>query len=287
METITSRRRALSEELRRISVVAVVGALVVSAALGLWAPRPSLVGLAGLLLGIAVLVWMRFYRAVDGLEQSEQGLRSAAVEAESHYVDVLLRIVHFSEQRCRWSRDHSNRVGALCEKVALQLGLSEDAAAELHLAGRLHDIGLLAIPEGLLAERGRLATETYRSVQRHPEVAGEILEPLESLRSVLPAITAHHERVNGTGYPGGLRGREIPIGARILAVADAYDAMTHDRPHRPAMTPVAAMQELRRCTPAGYEPLCVNALGEILHLPALESHAAVHSPGAGVSGEAS
>jgi HD-GYP domain-containing protein (c-di-GMP phosphodiesterase class II) len=90
------------------------------------------------------------------------------------------------------------------------------------------------------------------------------------LAGVLPAIRAHHERLNGTGYPAGLAGDEIPLGARILAVADAYEAMTHDRPHRPAVSPLIAMRELRRCCPSGFDPQCVEALAHVLNVPALE-----------------
>ena len=126
----------------------------------------------------------------------------------------------------------------------------------------------LAVLTGTLVVSGLRVAE-FRTIQKHSEVSYEILKPLESLREVLPAIRYHHERMNGTGYPAGIREEEIPLGARILAVADAYDAMTHDRPHRSAMTPLAAMKELDRCTPHGYDRTCVDALAGMMHLPLL------------------
>ncbi|HUS47107.1 MAG TPA: HD domain-containing phosphohydrolase, partial [Phycisphaerae bacterium] len=118
--------------------------------------------------------------------------------------------------------------------------------------------------------RSRLAVAEFRTVQKHPEVSYQVLRPLRSVAPILPAIRYHHERMNGSGYPEGLKGDKIPLGASIIAVADSYDAMTHDRPHRPAMTPLQAMMELRRCTPAGYDGRCVDAMAEIVNLPDLE-----------------
>jgi len=140
----------------------------------------------------------------------------------------------------------------------------------MNLAGRLHDIGMLAVPQSIVAQRSTLGAEAFRSIKEHPSISWEALKPLELLEEVLPAIRHHHERMNGTGYPSGLSGEEIPLTARILAVADAYDAMTHDRPHRGAVTPLSAVHELRRCAPEGYAPRCVEALADVLHLPALE-----------------
>jgi HD-GYP domain-containing protein (c-di-GMP phosphodiesterase class II) len=148
--------------------------------------------------------------------------------------------------------------------MALRMGLSPEQADLLERAGRLHDVGLLAIPAGTLGEKKRISAESFRSVQEHCRIGHEILRPLTTLGDALGAVRHHHERMNGTGYPDGLAGEAIPMGARILAVADTYDAMTHDRPHRAAIAPAAALAELRRCAPAGYDPRCVEALAEAL-----------------------
>jgi HD-GYP domain-containing protein (c-di-GMP phosphodiesterase class II) len=139
----------------------------------------------------------------------------------------------------------------------------------LSLAGRLHDIGLLAVPRDVLEKSTSLDREEFRIIKKHSEVSYEVLKPLGCLEDVLPAIRFHHERMNGTGYPSGLVGQAIPLEARIVAVADAYDAMTHDRPYRPALSPLQAMEELQRCTPEGYDKECVDALGRIMNFDVL------------------
>jgi HD-GYP domain-containing protein (c-di-GMP phosphodiesterase class II) len=226
--------------------------------------------LGGLIAAIAGALLFQVHRAVSQLNNQSEAVRQAAREAERHYIGVLGRIIRCIEARDEYSAGRSERVGRLTEDIARKLGLPEDKCSQLGLAGRLHDIGLMAVPENVLNERARLNRDEFHTVQKHCDVAYEVLMPLESLREVLPAIRYHHERMNGTGYPAGRQGREIPLEARILAVADAYDAMTHDRPYQAAITAVDAMRELRRCSPAGYDPRCIDALTDALHLRDLE-----------------
>jgi HD-GYP domain-containing protein (c-di-GMP phosphodiesterase class II) len=226
--------------------------------------------LVALIACISVLLLYNVWRAFSHFLEHSGRLRSSAYEAERHYIDVLGRIVKIVEARgMHWS-GHSARVGKLAEQIARRRGMDQNAATMMNLAGQLHDIGLLAVPDAVLHQHTNFGSEAFGSVQRHSEASFEVLRPLESLASVLPAIRHHHERMNGTGYPMGLTGENIPLGARILAVADAYDAMTHDRPHRSALTPYRAMQELRRCTPAGFDETCVDALAEVVNLPRLK-----------------
>jgi len=213
---------------------------------------------------VAGVMIFHVHWAVSQLGKQSLTLRQAAVEAEGHYVNVLRRIVRIVEDRDKYTRGHSQRIGRLTEQVARRLGLPAAQCELLHLAGELHDIGLLAVSEGVLGKQTNFGTGDFRTVKRHSEVSYEVLKPLEMLHPVLPAIRYHHERGNGTGYPMGLSGEAIPLEARILAVADAYDAMTHDRPHRPAMTPAGAVSELRRCTPSGYDSQCVEALAAVV-----------------------
>lgn len=202
--------------------------------------------------------------------QQSAMIHQAAIQAEQHYINVLRQIICIVEARDRYSRGHSERVGRLTEQIARQMELPASQCELLNVAGQLHDIGLLTVPDGLLRKQEGFGVGDYRMVQKHSEVSYELLKPLESLAEVLPAIRHHHERLNGTGYPAGLAGEGIPLEARILAVADAYDAMTHDRPQRSAMTPLQAMEELRRCTPSGYDARCVEALAQIINLPQLQ-----------------
>ena len=236
------------------TVMAVTGRHITSIALG------------GVLVLISAVMVYQVDRAVRQLQGQSDLLRQASSEAESHYLDVLRRVVSFVEARDRYWNGHSRNVARLAERVGRKMGLSRGTCERLALAGQLHDIGMLAVPQSVLLDYSRFGVNEFRSVQKHPEVSYEVLRPLTSVSDILPAIRHHHERMNGTGYPQELRGEDIPLGARILAVADAYDAMTHDRPHREGMTSVQAVAELRRCTPAGYDPACVDALAEVVHV---------------------
>ena len=225
--------------------------------------------LASLLLGavIVLLAFMLVYqvhRAVSRLRDQSGAIHAAALEAEEHYADVLSRMVHFAEARDPYLAGHSRRVGELSRKMALRLGLPKEKAELLALAGELHDVGLLAIPASTLGEQRRISAESFRSVKEHCRIGYEIIKPLRTLREAVLSVRHHHERMNGTGYPDGLAGEAIPVEARILAVADSYDAMTHDRPHRGAIGPADVLSELRRCSPAGYDPRCVDALMQVL-----------------------
>jgi HD-GYP domain-containing protein (c-di-GMP phosphodiesterase class II) len=219
-----------------------------------------------ILLLSAILVY-QVHRNVSNLHRQSDSVRQSAWEAEQHYINVLRRIIRFVEARDSYSRGRSERIGQLCEAIARKLGIPQDRCEQLNVAGQLHDIGMLAVSESILDKRAMLGSKEFRAVQKHCEIAYEMLYPLESLRDVLPAVRSHHERMNGTGYPRGLAGQDIPLEARILAVVDSFDAMTHDRPHRHAMSTMEALCELRRCSPAGYDPQCVEALGQVLHLP--------------------
>ena len=229
----------------------------------------TVVSAAGIF-AIGGLMLLQVYLTTSHITTESQSTAEAASQAEEHYIQVLWRIVRFVEARDKFTKGHSERVADLSEKIARELGLPEDVCSKLNTAGRLHDLGMLAIPAGILEQRNKMSVDGFRAVKKHPDASYEILKPLSSLESVLDAVRYHHERMNGTGYPKGLAGDDIPIGARIVAVADAYDAMTHDRPHRGAMSAYAAMKELERCSPAGYDRACVEALVEVAGLPSLE-----------------
>mgnify|MGYP000288818930 CR=1 FL=1 len=222
--------------------------------------------LAAVVLLVAVGTILQVSRAVQQLHQKHAQTKQASLKAERHYFKVLRRIMAAVESREPYTRGRSKRIGYLSRQIGLYLGLEPDYCRLLDLAGQVHDIGLLSVPEYILNKPPRLGREEFRSIQKHAEISYRILEPLTFLREILPAVRFHHERMNGTGYPYGLKGKDIPLSARILAVADAYDAMTHDRPHRPALPTIEAINELRRCSPAGYDPKCVAALEELLNM---------------------
>jgi len=266
--TDTCARAGLGEVLRPVGLL-LLAIAAAAAALSVQPVARASLGLSAAVVLLAGWTMLRVHHGLLGLHHAGAGARQAARQAEQHYVDVLRRIVHCVEARDAYNKGHSERVAELSGLLGRRLGLDDAACGRLALAGELHDLGLLAIPDRLLNERSRLGVDGFERVKEHPEVAYEVLRPLESLSGpVLQAIRHHHERMNGTGYPAGLRETDIPRPARILAVADAYDAMTHDRPHRPALSAADAVAELRRCSPAGYDPQCVEALAAVLNVPA-------------------
>jgi hypothetical protein len=151
-----------------------------------------------------------------------------------------------------------------CEAVGRRLGLDEADLSALRYAATLHDIGELGVPEAILNKPGPLTDAERPAMQRHPLIGEGILSPVEFLADTLPLVRAAHERWDGTGYPDGLAGEEIPLGARILFACDAYEAMTAERPYRDALPAEQARQELQRVAGTQLDPRVVEALLEQL-----------------------
>lgn len=139
------------------------------------------------------------------------------------------------------------------------MNLSQEEREMLDIAARLHDIGKLAIRDEILLKPSVLTPSERAEVQRHPAKAVEILRFLDFLKDVLPNIEHHHEHYDGKGYPSSLKGEQIPLGARILAVADAYDALTSERPYRPAMSNGQVMETLKQGAGSQWDPIVVEA----------------------------
>lgn len=153
-------------------------------------------------------------------------------------VGITHTLVGAIEARDAYTSGHSDRVALMGRRLAAQLGLSPEQCQDIFLCGLLHDIGKIGIPDNILQKPGRLTDEEFDVIKQHPEVGARLLRGLKPLEKLLPGVLHHHESYDGSGYPYGLQGEEIPLMARILAVADAFDAMTSDRPYRAGM-PVA------------------------------------------------
>ncbi|MGQ9496831.1 MAG: HD-GYP domain-containing protein [Desulfotomaculales bacterium] len=171
-------------------------------------------------------------------------------------MEVLADII---DRRDPYTAKHSQRVAKLAEATAWAMGLSAGEVEEIGLAGRVHDIGKVAISDYILLKNGSLSPWEYEVVKSHPRIGFNILSELRLYKKCAPYVLYHHEHFDGTGYPEGLKGEAIPLGARILAVADTYDAMTTDRPYRRALTRQQALSELRRCSGTQFDPAVVNA----------------------------
>ncbi len=152
----------------------------------------------------------------------------------------------------------SDMIASLATGMALELGLPREEIERIRIAALLHDLGKLAVPPEILDKPTTLSNGEWQAIGEHPRIGQVILEQASSLREAVPVVLHHHERFNGTGYPHGLRGQEIPLGARIVAVADAYHAMVHKRPYKGALTHEEALDELRRNAGTQFDPMVVE-----------------------------
>jgi HD-GYP domain-containing protein (c-di-GMP phosphodiesterase class II) len=159
---------------------------------------------------------------------------------------------------------HTERCSWYAAKLAAELGLKDDETSIVRLASLLHDVGKLAVPDEVLCKPGPLNEEEWAQMKRHPASALHVLSQIHSVADATPAILHHHEHYNGSGYPDGLAGKEIPIASRILLVTDAFDAMTTDRPYRKAMSIEVAVDELKRNSGTQFDPMVVEAFLRIL-----------------------
>ncbi len=167
-------------------------------------------------------------------------------DIETSYLQTVTALANAIEAKDPYTGGHSERVAALSMKLADAMGLSAQEKEHLRFAAVLHDVGKIGIGRELLRKNGRLDGEEEREIRSHPERGVQILEPIHFLRPVLPAIRHHHEKYDGTGYPGRLKGREIPFKARIICIADAWDAMMSKRPYRDPLPILAAKEELMK-----------------------------------------
>jgi putative nucleotidyltransferase with HDIG domain len=176
---------------------------------------------------------------------------------------MLSMLTRAIEARDPYTRGHSARVTALAEEVARRLGWSAEQLATLRIGGPLHDIGKLAVSDEVLQKEGRLDPEEIDQIREHPKIGARILLRMAALREAIPYVLYHHERWDGQGYPSGKAGEEIPVEARVLAVADAFDAMTSDRPYRQALSREDALAEVERCAGTQFDPKIASVFLEV------------------------
>ncbi len=174
---------------------------------------------------------------------------------------MAVRVVDAKDE---YAGAHSERVALLVEAIAQRLYLDPEHVGQLKLAGRLHDLGKIAIPDRVLQKPGSLTPHETLQLAHHPELGASLLDGMD-IRPVDVWIRHHHEHWDGSGYPSGLAGEEIPFGSRVILVADAFDAITTDRCYRPASTPEEAIRELRRAAGIQFDPAIVDALEAHLH----------------------
>ncbi len=180
------------------------------------------------------------------------------------YEATIRSLIQAVEMKDSYTRGHSERVSRASVLIGRTAGMREDRVESLRYAGMLHDVGKLGVPTTVLQKAGKLTEAEFESIQQHPARGREITKDLEFLGEAIEGIHLHHERIDGRGYPLGLKGSEIPEFARIIAVADAFDSMTTTRSYRGARTIDDAVHELRRCKGSQFDPVMVECLVEAI-----------------------
>jgi response regulator RpfG family c-di-GMP phosphodiesterase len=194
----------------------------------------------------------------------ERQVADQARQIERMFEDALLAVAGAVEARDGYTGAHIERVTRYAVAAGRECALSEEELRALRVAGLLHDVGKVAIPDSILMKAGPLTADEYEVMKRHAEIGASMLERSPFLRPAKPAVLHHHERWDGGGYPLGLRGPEIPIAGRILAVVDTFDAIVTTRPYRAARTFSDAIEELERCSGSQFDPAVVAAFRRAL-----------------------
>ncbi|MDZ4168746.1 MAG: HD domain-containing protein [Coriobacteriia bacterium] len=180
------------------------------------------------------------------------------------YLATVRSLAAAVDAKDTYTRDHSDRVATYATHIAEHMGLSHDQRIALEMAAYLHDIGKIGVREEILLKPGLLDDDEMCEMRHHPLIGANILKPVAFPWAITPVVRHHHEAFDGTGYPAGLRGEEIPLLARILTVADSFEAMTADRPYRAGRSVPAATEELRRCSGSQFDPRIVLAFEQVL-----------------------
>jgi hypothetical protein len=190
----------------------------------------------------------------------EVALETARQYEEMHevFIGTVASLANAIDAKSSWTKGHSERVMHLSLRLAREMGLGSEETERLRIAALLHDVGKIGIIEALLEKPARLSDEEFPPMRLHPAKGVAILAPIKRLRDILPGILHHHERFDGSGYPAGMKGEQIPLPARIIAVADAYDAMVSGRPYKKGCPSSEALAELERCAGSQFDPRVVQ-----------------------------
>ena len=190
----------------------------------------------------------------DYQQHLEDKVAEQAKKIRSSFLSAITSLAYALEAKDKYTSGHSQRVADFSMAIAKEMGLKQESIEKIKLAGLVHDIGKIGVMESVLNKPGRLTEEEYKHVQKHPEIGERILAPVANTDEILKLVRSHHERYDGTGYPDGLKGIQIPLCARILAIADAYEAMTSERPYREAMSDKEAQAKVERGAGSQFDP---------------------------------
>lgn len=189
----------------------------------------------------------------------EQKVEEQARKIRAAFLNAITSLAYALEAKDKYTSGHSQRVAGISVAIAAELGLSKPEIEKIRLAGLIHDIGKIGVREAVLNKPGKVSAEEYQHILSHSDIGEHILTPIVEDEAILKAVRHHHERYDGTGYPDGLSGEEIPLAARILAVADTYDAIISGRPYRRPESIQTACAEIKHHRGGQFDPKVVDA----------------------------
>ncbi len=208
---------------------------------------------------VCATLWLALFMSARALQREKANVDSYLISVRDKYDSIIGVLCGAMNLKDDMKSLHTSRVSQLASMVATEMGMRQEEIRLLQKAAVLADIGKIEIAESILANPGELSGAEWQEMQRHPEFGYRILSGISHLRDAADIVLAHHERFDGQGYPRNLKGEEIPLGARILLVVDAYSAMTSDRPHRRKMTHEMALKEILRNSLTQFDPEVVRA----------------------------
>jgi HD-GYP domain len=195
------------------------------------------------------------------IDRIDSSFRVAELEdrAAQQTLAMATSLISLVDLRDKYTGGHSSRVAGYCRQIALQMDLAHEQTEEIVLAAALHDIGKIGVPDSVLLKQGSLSEEEFEWIRKHPEFGWMAVRNVDGFQNASLMVLHHHERWDGNGYPGNLRGSEIPLGSSIIAVADSFDALTTNRPYRMGRTAEEAIREICRCVGTQFNPDPVRA----------------------------
>lgn len=260
----------LETRLDRLRWVAILGTTLLlgtwEAATRIFLPQLGWVGVTvtmGITFLLANAASIFVIRVIQTLQRQLEQRNRELQELNIQIITTLATTVEIMDP---YTAGHSERISELTIRLGKWIGLSPSETEDLRIASLLHDIGKIGVPYAILQKSEPLTPEEWEKIKAHPARSAEIVKKLKPLANVVPIVLHHQERYDGSGYPAGLNDGQIPLGARILALADAYDAITSARPYRGARSPEEAMGELRRFSGSQFDPRLVESFLEMLSL---------------------
>jgi putative nucleotidyltransferase with HDIG domain len=191
---------------------------------------------------------------VKTIKKINNDLVESKTQLEKAYLETVEALRLTVEAKDAYTRGHSDRVAYYSRALAKEIGLSEEEQKRIYIGGLFHDIGKIGVPDEILKKAGKLTDDEYSEIKNHPLIGNQIISATSVFEDICPIVKHHHERYDGRGYPGNLKGKDIPLYARISALGDAFDAMTSDRNYRPRLTLQEALLEIQKNCGTQFDP---------------------------------